>query len=42
MCFVLSVKFNDNFEYDDVYRVKCCLSVSFGGVDCSVVVGAYF
>lgn len=41
-CSALSAKFNDNFEYDDAYRAKRCSSASFGGVDCSVVVGAYF
>jgi hypothetical protein len=41
-CSALSAKFNDNFEYDDAYRSKRCSSASFGGVECSVVVGAYF
>ena len=41
-CSSLSAKFNDHFEYDDAYRAKRCSSANFGGIECSVVVGAYF
>lgn len=41
-CSSLSAKFNDHFEYDDAYRAKRCSSANFAGIECSVVVGAYF
>jgi hypothetical protein len=41
-CSSLSAKFNDHFEYDDAYRAERCSSANFGGIECSVVVGAYF
>jgi len=41
-CSSLSAKFNDHFEYDDAYRAERCSSANFAGIECSVVVGAYF
>ena len=41
-CSALSAKFNDYFEYDDAYRAKRCSSANVGGIQCSIVVGAYF
>ena len=41
-CSALSAKFNDYFEYDDAYRAKRCSRANVGGIQCSIVVGAYF